>query len=336
MEIDYNKFFKLYANCVPVRGYRESVVMDLQRSGFLIISNLLFDVLKTNQESISIGQLKKKYLGKYDQGIDNYIKYFMNEEMGFCTEEPEKFPNLVTHFYQPFKIVSSVINFKIKGTYSLEKILIQLITLDTQLIQLRIFDNIDLESLLEIIAVIKKSRIKIFEIFLKENQFSLNDLFKLTKTDGRVEIVVYSSSSDEPKKEILLENRVHFIKEKIRPNSKEKFNEKIFVSNIPFYVESLSYNVGLNRKICVDLDGSIKNFVNHKLVFGNVNNVSLNEILDNDEFKWKWLINNDLIEKCKDCQFRYMCLNNSDIVKKGKKYYRLDNCGFDPYQNKWQ
>ncbi len=67
----------------------------------------------------------------------------------------------------------------------------------------------------------------------------------------------------------------------------------------------------------------------------NINFDKLSDILALKEFKQLWAINNDKIEKCKDCQFRYMCLSNSNIERKNDKYFKTDKCKFDPYENKW-
>lgn len=110
----------------------------------------------------------------------------------------------------------------------------------------------------------------------------------------------------------------------------------MFVSNIEFYTECLKHNVGLNRKVCVDLDGSIKNFVNHSKIFGHVSVNTLESTIDMDEFQQQWYINNEMIEKCRDCQFRYMCFSNSVVEKRNNLCYKLDTCDFNPYSNTWK
>src|SRR5690606_8369796 len=102
-------------------------------------------------------------------------------------------------------------------------------------------------------------------------------------------------------------------------DSKEIYSLKHFTISYSMYYESLHYNAGLNRKVCVDSDGNIKNYVQHKKSYGNVNTHTLEEVIDNEEFKKKYDYKNDLIEKCKDCQYRYMCISNSDIYLTDKK-----------------
>ncbi len=330
-KINNNLFFLLFANCIPVKGYKTSIIMDLQRSGYLKIPNLLFDILDLNLRSITIGEIKNKFGGQYNRGIDKYLKYLTKEEFGFFTSEPNSFPMLLKDFLTPFKILSSIINYSISSPYKLEIVIKQLINFGCQIIQLRVFDKIDLEKLKEDLFLIKKSRIKILELYLADFNYNITDLISITKSDRRIVLVIHSSNEIDIKDEKLDNEKIYFTENKLMPKSKEIIDERLFISNIQFYMESLSHNVGLNRKVCIDLDGSIKNFVNHSKTYGNITKMSLEEVINLESFKWHWFICNDMIEKCKDCQFRYMCLSNSEIEYKDSKYYKVDTCNFDPY-----
>ncbi len=81
--------------------------------------------------------------------------------------------------------------------------------------------------------------------------------------------------------------------------------------------------------------GNIKNYLTHTQTFGNVARDSIRDIVESPDFQEKWHISNDQIAKCRTCQFRYMCISNSDIVFKDGKYYKVDDCSFDPLTNRW-
>lgn len=331
MKVDNNKYFILFANCIHVKGFSISVIMDLQRFGYLKIPNLLFDVLNSNQRLLTIREIKNKFDGQYDKGIDKYLKYLTIEEYGFFTTEPNSFPLLNKEFFSPFKIISSVINYSVFSPYKLEIAIKQLSELGCQIIQLRIFDKIDLEILKKDLLLIKNSRIKTFELYLTDNDYNLIELESITQSDNRIILVIHTLSKLELIETKSNKERIYFVLNKLIPYSKEIIDERLFISNIPFYIESLSHNVGLNRKVCIDIDGSIKNFVNHSKTFGNITETPLEEVINLDSFKWYWYICNDMIEKCKDCQFRYMCLSNSEIEYKDSKYYKVDTCNYNPY-----
>ena len=83
-------------------------------------------------------------------------------------------------------------------------------------------------------------------------------------------------------------------------------------------------------------NGAVKNYLNHKKEFGNVKNQKIKDIVNTDKFRQLWEISNDKIEKCKDCQFRYCCESNSDIIYKNKLLFKTNLCLFDPYINEWE
>ena len=59
------------------------------------------------------------------------------------------------------------------------------------------------------------------------------------------------------------------------------------------------------------------------------------EVVSKRNFQEKWFISNDNIVKCCDCQFRYSCVSNSDILTKKGKYYKKSTCKFNPSTNEW-
>jgi len=332
MKINNQTHFILFSNCILVKGYSKSIIMDLQRNGYLPIPNLLFDVLSLDLKKNSVGDIKQYFNDMYNNGINSYFKYLIDEEFGFLTDEPRNFPSLTTKFLSPFSILSSVININEESKFELGAVLQQLVNQGCQLIQIRITKKMTLSYLNEELRCIIGSRVKLVEIFIKDRGIALDDIITLFGQNLRVKFIIYSSNN------YLLEhqyNNIYYIKENLNLHQKEVIDPRLFISNIPFYVESKNFNIGLNRKVSIDYDGSIKNFVNHSEIFGNISNIRLKDIIVDEDFQTKWKITNDIIEKCKDCEFRYMCLSNSDILAKDSKYYKVEQCKYDPYIGKW-
>lgn len=106
--------------------------------------------------------------------------------------------------------------------------------------------------------------------------------------------------------------------------------------------ENLCHNSCLHKKLSIDVDGNIKNCPSMPKSYGNVNEISIDTVLLNDNFKEFWSITKDNIKVCKDCEYRYICMdcrayteqnhfsqNNLDISKPLK-------CGYDPYTGIWE
>ena len=57
--VNDTKYIKLYANCIPVKGFNRSVICDLQRSDIKLIPNDLFELLSF--QDIKISEIKAKH-----------------------------------------------------------------------------------------------------------------------------------------------------------------------------------------------------------------------------------------------------------------------------------
>jgi len=74
--MDLNKFFRLYANCIVVKGYRRSIILDLQEERFLYIPNQLYFLIveedkKTLNDIINIYNTSSEYIIEYYRYIEN-------------------------------------------------------------------------------------------------------------------------------------------------------------------------------------------------------------------------------------------------------------------------
>ena len=336
MKMPNNLFFKLYANCIPVRGAAESLIMDLQRGEHFSIPNKLMDVLELVHENIPIKEVKKHFNGDYNKGIDAFFGMLEVNEYGFFSNEPESFPNISTQFEFPSKIVSSIISLNENTKFNLSSLLIKLDDLGCQIIQIRILDSYPIEFIKEALINVSESDIKNLELFVPDKFSTDEKLIELMHTSLRVSMVVYDSSKERKLKILRHRNRyVYFIEDTLSKESKELYGKHLMKCNMNFYCEAKNFNVGLNKKITIDESGEISNYFSHKESFGNIESIEIEKLLQDEEFRYKWLINNDKIEKCKDCQYRYMCLSNSDIVKNNDKFFKVDNCGFNPLKNTW-
>ena len=70
--------------------------------------------------------------------------------------------------------------------------------------------------------------------------------------------------------------------------------------------------------------------------FGNVKTKLLKDVLNDQSFKELWHINKDIINKCKDCEFRYVCSDCRAFTEIPEDIYSPPlKCGYDPVTNEW-
>lgn len=112
---------------------------------------------------------------------------------------------------------------------------------------------------------------------------------------------------------------------------------KYFSVNIESFTESLSYNSCLNRKIAIDKYGNLKNCPSLKKSYGHIENTTILHVVNNLEFTLLWKINKNLIHKCKDCEFRYICTDCRAYIENPNDIYSAPlKCGYNPYNGEWE
>ena len=109
-----------------------------------------------------------------------------------------------------------------------------------------------------------------------------------------------------------------------------------FILNFGFFIESLTNNNCLFKKVAISESGDVKNCLNFNNVFGNVANDQIKLVIQKPEFVKLWGIKKDKIRICNKCEFRYMCLdcrayrsNYEDLYSKPKY------CSYSPKTMKW-
>jgi len=320
-----DNYFLLYSDCIPVLGMSNSIIMDLQRIEYYDIPNLICEILILNRKKqYSLEKLKEIYKNKYDNGIDSFFAYFVEKELGFFTDKPTLFPLIQLNYNSPFKILTGIISYDTSiSLYNLKDALNQFSFLGCQSLQMRIYKKINISFLVDIMKSFIDNRINTIEMFLENYNYSMLELTKLIECNIKIKLIIHSHNEN------LNTQRIKFTTQKINHYPKEIISKKLFTCNTMFYIESYNFNIGLNRKICIDHRGNIKRFINHKKSFGNIINTKLLDVLESEKFKKIWTIKNDDIEICKKCQYRYMCLSNSDIEHKNGKYYKINYCNID-------
>lgn len=328
-------WFKLFACCVVVEGVSGSVIYDLQRNTFYNLPNdflhIIYDSKKYDISTLT---------SQYGVEIEGFFKQFADAEIGFYTEQPGDYPDIDCTWWSPYNITNSIIEYDSQEKFEFSKAVQQLNDLACMAVQIRLLSTFNVSKIKQLISFFQASRIRHIELlipFSDESEY-YNELFDLMKLEPRLNrILVFAGPEDKIiKKGNILNKVIIQFKKNIRSDKSEIFKIERFNINTELYSEARNFNLGLNRKVCIDLNGEIKNYLSHDLSFGNINEVPIQEIIEKEAFQTKWKITNDQIEICKDCQYRYACVNNSDIRRDGDKLYKINYCNFDPYTNEFK
>ncbi|HNL82395.1 MAG TPA: grasp-with-spasm system SPASM domain peptide maturase, partial [Chitinophagaceae bacterium] len=326
-------YFRLYANCILVKGYCRSLIYDLQFSEVFEIPNILYDILKESN-SFTIKDLKKKY-PDYSKGIGAYFKLLQDNNMGFYTDQINTYPELNLEWDYPSKITNSIIEISNVTIKKFNQIIHELDSLNCEALELISYRYLSLRKLQTILNLTLDTKIKSIYIITKYyTSINQDNYIKLTKDHPRICSILFHSSINYN----LTQDKIIFMANKIPNNTLcGKISQANFSINIKHFTEAQKHNSCLNHKISIDVNGNIKNCPSMQKSYGNINDTTLTQALNKKGFKDNWYITKDQIEVCKDCEFRYMCTDCRAYLDEPKnKFSKPLKCGYNPYTTEWQ
>ena len=329
--------FKLYACCIPVKGAKRSIICDLQRGNYRFIPNVLYEIL-IEHKNVSIDKIKASYQNEYDDHIDSYIKFLEENEYGFWCKNPQQFPDIEPDWFHPSLITNAIIDIDSNSKHNYDKISQELDELGCTALQIRVYDFIPFEKLENIIKHFEQSRLRSIELVIKySNDYNQKMLSKLCQTQQRIRSIIVHSSIQETKVEVEgIKVPILYSKERIKDHSFcGVVHHTYFIVNISNFTESKNFNNCLNKKISIDVRGQIKNCPSMSKSYGNINETSLVEALNESDIKNLWGITKDMVDVCCDCEFRYICMDCRVFTKNGQSYGKPEKCKYDPNTANW-
>jgi SPASM domain peptide maturase of grasp-with-spasm system len=332
--------FKLFSNCFLIEGAAECIILDVHKKRYLAVSSQIASLLKNELCKSSITEVKAMY-PNWQRGLDAYLEHFVENDYGFFTEEPHKFPPIDTHFERPGVINAALIEVDDTKLSDYTQVIEKLIKLGCKHFQLVFTDkSYELNSLQQLLTIFNDSIVRSVELLFQKAYFTQEE-FSSFSTDLRVNSVVYGQPEEktvylnESEDKKYAQATVHYLERNLNPYQKEKYGKAYFNTTLNYYLESQHANPGLNQKVCIDKEGNIKNYLSHKQTFGSVWENEVAELIQSKGFQKKWHITNDEIEKCRECLFRYICFSNSDIEEREGRWFKTDDCEFNPLKNEW-
>lgn len=248
------------------------------------------------------------------------------------------FPKIDQKWDYPGQISNAIIEFDSKSKHDIKNIINQLEKLGCINIEIRFYYHIGKNALIEFLKSFEKSRINSIDLVIRsELGINFSFLKDIISEYKRIHIIILTESN---KNEVIMSNGStmgHIIHTtQIMSNSKicGNVSPSLFSFQIDFINEARKYNTCLNRKISIDVNGEIKNCPSMNKSYGNICDTSISSVLKQKLFRELWKINKDLIKECKDCEFRYSCMDcrafvedSNDILSKPMK------CNYQPNSN---
>ncbi len=331
----------LYANCIPVRGAKNSIICDLQRNNYVQIPMDLYNIL-IEHKGKTTEEIKAFYKNQYDEIIDNYFQILIDNEFAFMTETPELFPELSMDWEEPFEVSNAIIDFDEYSSFDWRSAIDQLSDLHCKYIQLRFYHKIDIDRIIEVLTYmdeVQSNSIGVDFAFPYPENTKLEDFVVLFQQYKRINNIVLHSSPfgrrvqtmGHSKYLVLMESEI------VSERSCGVIDKSLFSIHLKTFTEAKKHNTCLNGKVSIDKRGMIRNCPSMPVDFGNIDKVTLRTAIKDDRFKKYWNLSKNQIEVCKDCEFRYICTDcRAYTLDPAKDNSKPMKCGYDPYTGVWK
>ncbi|NHN24612.1 grasp-with-spasm system SPASM domain peptide maturase [Flavobacterium jejuense] len=331
----------LFSDCIPVKGINRSIICDTKNNNYFFIPNGLYDILETYNGK-TIETIKEDFNHEYDEIIDEYFDFLVENKLVFFNANPNLFPKIDLQWHSPSIITNAIIDFD-EIIHDYKEVIKQFEVLKCSYVQMRFFKTINLDFINKIVQYLnnEKSRIVSIDFIIPYNEtFSIEALNELIAQNSRIHAVIIYNSPITKSYNPINENMGYILQvERNILNEKHCgiINTEYFYSNINLFSESQNHNSCLNRKISIDKEGNIKNCPSMPQNFGNIKDTTLEEALSHKDFKKFWNITKDQIDVCKDCEFRHICTDCRAYVEEPENHYSKPlKCGYNPYTNEWE
>ena len=330
--------FRLYACCIPVRGARRSTICDLQRQVCHLIPNDLYAIL-TRHRHCSLEEIKRSFDGSESEVIDEYFEFLLKNELGFWCDDPACFPDIDLDWDSPERITNSIIDADAESNHDYDVIFDQLNDLGCRALLLRWFSFISIDKVNNILGFAQAGRLRSIELVVPHGEGWDDAAIETLCRSHRRITSVWLHSAPHSRSLGIISNTVPLIWRTQAVTSEIHCGEvhpAYFVINIHAFTEAQKFNSCLNRKVSVDKRGEIRNCPAMEQSFGNIKNMSLQSAVVKGGFRDLWEVNKDQIEICKDCEFRYVCIDCRALISDpSNRYSKPSKCTYDPYTATW-
>lgn len=338
--IRYDIPFKVFPGCKIVKGYRRSIIYDLNRFSYHFIPNGLQDILIRYNGSTLNYILRNFASDEHDTVIEYFTFLFEKEIIFYCDVDLlVGFSEIETSWATPSFLSNVIIDNENKQNW--EIIFNQLSQVFCKHLQIRFSDINGFFEFLEFLKNNTDNCISAIEVYIPYNlELDKNKLNILLKNHLTiVRYFIYGSPKQNYLRSRFSATEIYYSKYSLEYlKSKNTVNHKSFNNEIMQFAEAHSHNIFYNRKAFIDNNGFIKMGPNTIEKFGNIYIDSLKSISQSKRFKRFWKISKDEMLKCKDCEFRYMCLfDGAPTLDKDSNLYKYaTNCGYNPYLAKFE
>ena len=333
--------YRLFESCRLISGYSRCCIYDLQRQKVKFLPKLCYDWFDSRH---LLDTVHFNTISEDDREVvSNCLSDLLSQDLIFeiSVDEIECFPNMNLSWDYPAFITNAVILYQRNSLKHINKTFIELQQLNCKNIQVFLIDKDSFKDVEQIQNNANKFNMQSIEYAITSEAIdNKQDFYKWVKKNNNIKNVFFHKSksskiiSDDNSGMGFVVNTKHSMDPS---NQCGNIHPCYFCINIMHFTEAQCHNTCLNRKVCIDANGDIKNCPAMSKSYGNIKDTTLEEAINKPGFKDLWFINKDKIDVCKDCEFRYMCTDCRAFIKDPENIYSQPaKCTYNPYICLWE
>ena len=314
-------YIRKYSTVQVVKGKYSSAVYNFHIPCVRPIPNILASILE-DLDQYPLKNIEKKYCtNKNDYSAFNkYISFLELNNYVFRTKQPENFTNIDLDYTENSKINNAIIEYKFDN-YDLQDVLFQLSDLSCKHIEIRFLNisNYSIPFFNRVLKMIHQSGFKSIDFILNQE---VSTLIKVLLESGNKmkeinRIIITDRSINR-----VVNNKVFYL---CTSSLEEQHPTNLkHVMNLKYFCEAKNYNPYFNKKVCIDSDGMIKNYIMQKKIFDNVRNTKIEKVINSPEFRRMWNINHDRILNIKYNAYRYTLYLPFELLDAQHNLYEIN------------
>lgn len=318
--------YSLFSNVIVVNGSLRSVLYDIQRESYHFIPLWLGNFLSENDqfELSELGEFKSMFI--YSELIHAIDR-----------DEVELFPRIEMDYHIPCIIEVLVFDCSIYNSLKIEVLsIIEALNIQKALFYVRKQECV--KNLERILNELKYSRLNQIEIVCFE-QLELN--INIINHEHRIRKIYFYKSPEKKVESIAEFNRLDvYFNWSFDDRMLYHQNPNFLNVNLKLFSESQHFNTYYHKRLYISSNGDISNGEFPPPV-GNIKDITdintLTTLIQSKEFTSLFHTRKDVIDVCKDCEFRHMCTDNRiPIQRQNLQWYHDLECNYNPYICKWK
>jgi hypothetical protein len=314
-------YFLLYAHNVPVRGKTVSAIYDLHGGAITRIPNVLFDIVQRLVHE-PVEAVRECY--HYDvASFDQYLKFLQAKNLGFWTDEPERFPATEFVWRYPGLLTHAVLEYEFDH-YALPEVLVQLDNLLCRHLELRLdLAGRSAEALWQLLTPLAQSSFKTITLFIRYAEATPPELLdELFATQPKLTHIFCHSAPATVRS--TQHARVLTTRWRLGPDdAPAALPAPRYVVSPAYFAEAQQHNPYYNGKVCVSRRGQLKNCLRHARSFGQVQTEPLRQLITQADFQDLWHACPDKIEGLRDSELRYATYLPQELRQVGPELYEV-------------